>query len=205
MAAIAHEGLVAMNQVQELLILSDGRIDEAVERLQSLFALMAVQPGFIDATVGRGIDDPAQLLVLHAWERLEDWTAFAASSAKVAFSATRPDALYTFEPTPMNWKVDGASDAITDATVVRRTVCREGAGPDLGHASATRIGRYIDNDPRFSGATLQLAYYAGFDAYRAARVPVGRRARAYLADDAFQLLASRYAPTDVMSAARTAT
>ena len=191
-----------MNQVHEMLILHDGRIGEAVERLQSLFALMATQPGFIDASVGRGIDDPTRLLVLHAWERLEDWTAFSASPAKVAFSATRPDALYTFEPTAMNWKVDQASGAITDATIVRRTICREGAGPGLGHASATRIGRYVDNDPRFSGATLQLAYYAGFDAYRAARVPVGRRARAYLADDAYQLLASRFAPRHVMSAAR---
>jgi len=194
-----------MNQVQEMLILSDGRIEEAVERLQGLFSLMAVQPGFIDATVGRGIDDPTRLLVLHAWESLEDWTAFSASSAKAAFLATRPDALYRFEPTGMNWKVDGASAAIADATVGRRTVCREGAGPDLGHASATRIGRYVDNDPRFSGATLQLAYYAGFDAYRAARVPVGRRARAYLADDAYQLLASRYAPNHATSAGRTTT
>ena len=189
-----------MNQVQELLILSDGRIDAAVERLQSLFALMATQPGFIDATVGRGIDDPERLLVLHAWERLEDWTAFSASSAKVAFSATRPDALYTFEPTAMNWKVDQASGAITDASVVRRTVCREGAGPALGHASGARIGRYVDNDPRFGGATLQLAYYASSDAYRAARVPVGRRARAYLLDDAYQLLASRFAPNHAISA-----
>ena len=194
-----------MNQVQESLLLSDGRSDEAVERLQSLFALMALQPGFIDATLGRGIDDPARLLVLHAWDRLEDWTAFSASTAKFAFSATRPDALYTFEPAGMNWKVEGASGDITDATVVRRTICREGAGPGLGHASASRLGRYVDNDPGFSGATLQLAYYASFDAYRAARVPVGRRARAYLADDAFQLLASRFAPRDLTAVAKTAT
>ncbi len=194
-----------MNQVQELLILNDERIDEAVEHLQGLFALMASQPGFIDATVGRGLEEPARLLVLHAWERLEDWTAFSASLAKVAFSATRPDALYSFEPTAMNWKVEQANGAMTDATVVRRTVCREGAGPDLGHASAARIGRYVDNDPRFSGATLQLAYYASSDAYRAARVPVGRRARGYLADDAYQFLASRFAPNDAMSAARTST
>ncbi len=192
-----------MNQVHEMLILTDGRAGEAVERLQSLFALMAVQPGFIDATVGRGLDDETKLLVLHTWERLEDWQTFSASPVKVAFSATRPDALYTFEPIGMNWELDQTAGSLTDATVVRHTVCREGAGPAIGNAAASRIGHYVDNDVRFTGATIQLAYYPSLDAYRVAHVPVGRRARAYIVDDAYQLLASRYAPRNVMSAGRT--
>jgi hypothetical protein len=52
---------------------------------------------------------------------------------------------------------------------------------------ASRTGRYLDNEPRFEGATLQLSYYDSLQTYRTNKVPVGRRARAYLADEGYEI------------------
>ncbi|HLF79301.1 MAG TPA: antibiotic biosynthesis monooxygenase [Dehalococcoidia bacterium] len=180
-----------MIQVQEMLVVAAGRESEAAKRLESLFDLMAQQPSFRDALVGRGIEDPSRILVLHAWERLEDWTTFQASEQKTAFSASRPSGLYEFEVIGMNWQLEVDSGVPSGAGAVRRTVYKEGAAPSHGSVVASRTARYLDDEPRFQGATLQLSYYDSPQSYKTNKVPVGRRARAYLADEGFELVASR--------------
>ncbi len=93
-----------MNQVTEMPRLFDAvRIDDALARLDSLFAIMLRQPGFLRAEVLRSLDDPRRLLVLHAWRDLADWQRFQVSDTKIAFTNARPVALYEFLPCPMNW------------------------------------------------------------------------------------------------------
>ena len=93
-----------MNQVQEMLRLKDaGKAIQAVERLSCLFNLMSRQPGFLRTEVFRNVDSPDTLLVLHAWETIEAWQTFQHSEEKVAFSASRPAALYDVIPCGMNW------------------------------------------------------------------------------------------------------
>jgi heme-degrading monooxygenase HmoA len=111
-----------MNQVQEMFKLNDaGRIDEALSRLGGLFEVMATQPGFLHAEVTRDASDEKTLLVLHAWERLEDWQAFQTSQWKLDFMAGRPEGLYNPVPVGMNWTLL-AGDEAPSGRFVRRVL-----------------------------------------------------------------------------------
>ena len=101
-----------MNQVQEMFKLNDAaRLDEALSRLSGLFDVMAQQPGFLHAEVTRDAADEKTLLVLHAWERLEDWQAFQGSQWKLDFMAGRPEGLYNPVPIGMNWTLVAGEEA----------------------------------------------------------------------------------------------
>jgi heme-degrading monooxygenase HmoA len=189
-----------MNQVQELVVVTPGREGEAVKRLEGLLGMMALRPGFRDASVGRGIEDPSRILVLHCWQRLEDWHAYQVSKEKQDFIAGRPPALYEFQVVGMNWQLDVDSGSTQGAAALRRTVYKEGTAPTHGIVVASRTGRYVDAEPQFEGATLQLSYYDSVQSYRTNRVPVGRRARAYLADEGYELVASSLAEPGVVAA-----
>lgn len=146
-----------MNQVTEMLQLAPGASEsDAVARLSRLFEMMGGQPGFLRAEVLRRQDAPAMLLVLHAWERLEDWQAFQTSDAKTEFSASRPASLYSFVPCGMNWRLE-AGHTEGEARFLRREVLRGPAPPLSGEgvvASATLA--YEDAEPEYRGATLRL-------------------------------------------------
>jgi len=153
-----------MNQVQELLRLTSAdQSDEAALRLSGLFGLMSEQPGFLGAEVLRGIAEPETLLVLHAWRDRDDWQTFQASPAKVAFSASRPDSLYSFLPCGMNWRSLQA-DGEREGALLRREVIRD-------ESLALRRGEgvagcqtyvYVDEDPTlYRGCTLRLTRLSG--------------------------------------------
>jgi heme-degrading monooxygenase HmoA len=111
-----------MNQVQEMLRLTAAdKSDEAVLRLTGLFRLMSEQPGFLGAEVLRAIHEPETLIVLHAWRDLADWQTFQTSQPKLDFSASRPEALYSFLPCGMNWRSQQA-DGAREGALLRREV-----------------------------------------------------------------------------------
>jgi heme-degrading monooxygenase HmoA len=148
-----------MNQVTEMLRLAPGASDrDAVARLAGLFEIMSRQPGFQSAEVLRRIDRPDTLLVLHAWDRIEDWQAFQRSEAKVSFSASRPASLYSFVPCGMNWRLEAAVGDVAEGPFLRREVLR---GPAALAAATSDIlagatFSYADDEPEFAGATLRL-------------------------------------------------
>ena len=147
-----------MNQVTEMLRLATGASEgAAIARLSGLFEIMSGEKGFRRAEVLRRIDEPDVLLVLHAWDRIEDWQAFQSSEAKTAFSAGRPASLYTFLPCGMNWRLEAGDSERPDGAFLRREVTREPARPRFGPdivASATFS--YQDDEPSLAGATLRL-------------------------------------------------
>jgi heme-degrading monooxygenase HmoA len=151
-----------MNQVQEMLRLKDaGKAIQAVERLSCLFNLMSKQPGFLRSEVFRNVDNPDTLLVLHAWENLEAWQTFQTSESKVAFSASRPAALYDFVPCGMNWTALGEDDD-KGGRYLRRELIRPATnaepGPRRGeHVKASQTFTYADDDlPEYRGRILRL-------------------------------------------------
>src|SRR5690348_16905588 len=172
----------AMNQVQELLVLSDvSRMDEGLSRLSGLCDVMARQPGFLHAEVCRGLAQPERLLVLHAWERLEDWQTFSASQWKRIFIAERPLGLYEFETVGMNWQVGSPPD-VSSYDFLRRAVSRTPVGMQAGtHKQQT--GRYVDDLPQFAGTSLTLTYF-GCTADCEAALP----ANGALVDEAFEVM-----------------
>ncbi len=150
-----------MNQVQEMLRLKDaGKAIQAVERLSCLFNLMSRQPGFLRSEVFRNVDAPDTLLVLHAWESLEAWQTFQHSEQKVAFSASRPAALYDFVPCGMNWtSLDEEEDK--GGRYLRREVIRPATdqpGPRRGESvKASQTFTYVDVElPEYRGRILRL-------------------------------------------------
>jgi heme-degrading monooxygenase HmoA len=182
-----------MNQVQEMVAVTPGREAEAIARLEGLLAMMAVQPGFLAANIGRGIEDPSRLLALHAWETIEHWQTYQASKEKVDFIASRAAGLYEFATVGMNWQVESVTGDLNAGSIVRRTLYKEGAGPRLDGAVAGRTCRYVDDLPQFAGAMLQICCYDNPESYRKARVPVGRKSRSYLVDEGFEVQAKRTA------------
>jgi heme-degrading monooxygenase HmoA len=143
-----------MNQVQEMLKLTDpGRVNEALARLGGLFDMMVRQPGFLRAEVTRDVADAASLLVLHAWERLEDWQAFQTSAWKVAFSASRPESLYTFVPVGMNWTLVAGDEARAGGRYVRRVMSSK-EPPACDETVFTSAG----DDPSYAGWWLTLEH-----------------------------------------------
>lgn len=150
-----------MNQVQEMLRLKDaGKAIQAVERLSCLFNLMSRQPGFLRTEVLRNVDSPDTLLVLHAWEDLEAWQTFQHSEEKVAFSASRPAALYDFVPCGMNWTSLHQEDD-KGGRYLRREVIRPSTdqpGPRRGeHVKVSQTFTYADNElAEYQGRILRL-------------------------------------------------
>jgi heme-degrading monooxygenase HmoA len=151
-----------MNQVQEMLRLKDaGKAIQAVERLSCLFNLMSKQPGFLRAEVFRNTEDADTLLVLHAWENLEAWQTFQTSEAKVAFSASRPAALYDFVPCGMNW-TSISEDDDKGGRYLRREVIRPATGVEPGprrgeQVKASQTFAYADDElPEYRGRILRL-------------------------------------------------
>ena len=150
-----------MNQVQEMLRLKDaGKAIQAVERLSCLFNLMSRQPGFLRTEVFRNVDSPDTLLVLHAWENLEAWQTFQHSEEKVAFSASRPAALYDFVPCGMNWTSLHEEDD-KGGRYLRREVIRPSTdqpGPRRGeHVKVSQTFTYADNElAEYQGRILRL-------------------------------------------------
>jgi heme-degrading monooxygenase HmoA len=150
-----------MNQVQEMLRLKDaGKAIQAVERLSCLFNLMAKQPGFLRAEVFRSVDSPDTLLVLHAWDSLEAWQTFQRSEAKIAFSASRPAALYDFVPCGMNW-TSLHDEEDKGGRYLRREVIRPSnlePGPRRGEqVKASQTFTYADDElPEYKGRILRL-------------------------------------------------
>src|SRR5579875_310895 len=66
---------------------------EACERLTRLHGLMAAAPGFIDAQICAGIDDPSRYLVTRAWLNGEAHAAYRASPAQQDYARDRPPSL----------------------------------------------------------------------------------------------------------------
>ena len=151
-----------MNQVTEMPRLFDAsKIDDALARLDNLFAIMLRQPGFLRAEVLRSLDDPRRLLVLHAWRELADWQRFQSSETKIAFTSARPAALYEFLPCAMNW-LAAADAGELQASFLRRELVKaerlEELSGDGIASSATLV--YQDDVPEFRGLTMRLTRYA---------------------------------------------
>ena len=147
-----------MNQVMEILRLVPGASgDDAVARLSTLFEMMSRAKGFHESEVLRSTDEPGLLLVLHTWDSIEDWHAFQSSDIKIAFSASRPAFLYTFEPCGMNWLLQSGEGRGQDGAFLRREVIREPlepySGPDV---VASQTFSYQDYEPALAGAMLRL-------------------------------------------------
>jgi hypothetical protein len=130
---------------------------EAITRLSTLFEMMSRASGFREAEVLRSISEPGFLLVLHAWDSLEDWTAFQTSDTKIAFSSTRPAFLYNFIPCGVNWRYEKTNGQPGEGAFVRREVIREVLEPrsDAG-IGASRTFVYQDYEPTLVGTTLRL-------------------------------------------------
>ena len=157
-----------MNQVQEMLRLKDAsKAIQAVERLSCLFNLMAKQPGFLRSEVFRNVDSPDTLLVLHAWDSLEAWQTFQTSADKVAFSASRPAALYDFIPCGMNWTSLHVDDD-KGGRYLRREVLRPTTTepqPRRGdHIKASQTFIYADQElPEYRDRILRLTRQRGVE------------------------------------------
>jgi heme-degrading monooxygenase HmoA len=150
-----------LNQVTELLRLVPGAsIEDAIIRLSTLFDLMARAPGFQRAEVLRKTDEPDKLLVMHSWNELADWTDFRSSDTKIAFTASRPDFLYTFMPCGIDWLLqDGESTQEGD--YVHREVIRDVLQPASGlDVTASQTFTYQDYEPRLEGAWLRLTRHS---------------------------------------------
>src|SRR5690606_13254218 len=137
-----------MNQVTEMLRLAPGAsVSDAIARLSTLFDMMGAQKGFRSAEVLRRTDEPDLLLVLHAWDSIQDWQAFRSSDAKVSFSAGRPASLYSFVPCGMDWRLE-SGDVEGEGSCLRMEVLKGPAEPVTGRgvrASATFT--YQDYEP----------------------------------------------------------
>jgi heme-degrading monooxygenase HmoA len=147
-----------MNQVMEQLRLAPGATEsEAITRLSTLFEMMSRAKGFREAEVLHSLADPGLLLVLHSWDRLEDWTTFQTSDTKIAFSSSRPAFLYNFMPCGMNWKLeDGA--ATGEGSFVRREVIQEALEPRSGpDVVSSQTFSYRDYEADLTGAMLRLS------------------------------------------------
>ncbi len=146
-----------MNQVTELLQLVPGAsIDDAVARLKTLFDLMNSSKGFRDAELLRKTDEPDRLFVLHTWDDLADWTAFRSADTKMAFSASRPDFLYTFVPCGINWLPREGTHS-QDGDFVRRELIHEALAPSTGpNVVCSETFSYQDYDPTLDGVSLRL-------------------------------------------------
>jgi heme-degrading monooxygenase HmoA len=153
-----------MNQVQEMLRLTAAdKSDEAVLRLTGLFRLMSEQPGFLGAEVLRAIHEPETLIVLHAWRDLADWQTFQTSQPKLDFSASRPEALYSFLPCGMNWRSQQA-DGAREGALLRREVVRDESLPLRSGAGIEGCQTYVfvDDEPAmYRGCTLRLSRLSG--------------------------------------------
>jgi heme-degrading monooxygenase HmoA len=159
-----------MNQVTEMFRLNDiARTDEALARLGGLFDVMARQPGFLHAEVTRDAADEKTLLVLHAWQRLEDWRAFQASQWKIDFMARRPEGLYNPVPVGMNWTLVAGKEA-----------------------PSGRFIRRVFSQTDLSGVDAQLFSAAGSDeSYPARWMALEHRAQASGDDGWFEVLVTR--------------
>jgi heme-degrading monooxygenase HmoA len=147
-----------MNQVTEMLRLAPGAsVEDAVARLAGLFEMMRGEPGFCSAEVLRRLDEPSVLLVLHAWERLEDWQAFQTSPPKLDFSASRPASLYTFVPCGMNWRLEaGGLDGA--GAFLRREVLRGEAAPRSGaEVTSSATNAFEGSEADHAGTALRLS------------------------------------------------
>jgi quinol monooxygenase YgiN len=185
-----------MNQVTEMPRLFDAvRIDDALARLDSLFAIMLRQPGFLRAEVLRSLDDPRRLLVLHAWRDLADWQRFQVSDTKIAFTNARPVALYEFLPCPMNWlapkDTGGPFTPILRRELVRADRLDALSGDGVAY-STTCV--YRDDAPEFRGLAMRLTRYA--EPPRSSTRDAGA-----LADETFELLLQRSAALDTAASA----
>jgi heme-degrading monooxygenase HmoA len=146
-----------MNQVTELLRLVPGAsIDDAVTRLRTLFDLMNSSEGFRDAELLRKVDEPDLMLVLHTWDDIADWTAFRSADTKMAFSATRPDFLYTFVPCGIDW-LDKEGEHSQEGGFVHRELIREALKPSSGpEVVCSQTFSYQDYEPSLEGVSLRL-------------------------------------------------
>jgi heme-degrading monooxygenase HmoA len=147
-----------MNQVTEMLRLAEGALErDAIARLSVLFEMMDREPGFREAEVLRRTDEPGVLLVLHAWESIEDWQTFQNSEPKAAFAASRPASLYSFLPCGMSWQLRGG-DATPDAgRFLRREVLRGPVEPLAGEGvQASATFSYLDYNPELQEASMRL-------------------------------------------------
>ena len=172
-----------MNQVMEMLRLAPGATEnDAVARLSTLFDMMSRANGFHEAEVLRSIDEPGLLMVLHTWDSISDWTAFQTSDTKMAFSASRPAFLYSFEPCGMNWLLQ-AGESTHEGAFVRRHVIIEPLEPLSGPGVVcSQTFSYQDYEPALAGAMLRLT--------RARTEPSKGRdsGESVIADDVFESL-----------------
>ena len=147
-----------MNQVTEMLRLAPGApVTEAIARLAWLFEMMSREKGFRNAELVRNVEDPDLLLVLHAWDNIEDWQAFRSSDAKIGFAVQRPDSLYTFQPCGMNWRHEAGESTSRGGAILRREVVREPAAPRTGPGVVTSATfSYRDYEPEFAATTMRL-------------------------------------------------
>jgi len=147
-----------MNQVTEMLRLTPGAsIENAIARLSSLFDMMDAAPGFQTSEILRNQGDPDLLLVLHAWDDITDWQSFQTSDAKVAFSAGRPAALYSFVPCGMNWSTDEPGPLPQDGAFLHREVVRGAQSPATGAGVvSSHVLTYQDNEATYLGATQRF-------------------------------------------------
>jgi hypothetical protein len=130
---------------------------EAITRLSTLFEMMNRAAGFREAEVLRNTAEPGLLLVLHAWDTLEDWSAFQTSDTKIAFSSTRPAFLYNFIPCGVNWHYEETNGGADEGAFVRREVIRETLAPRTdADVASSRTYAYQDYEPSLVGATLRL-------------------------------------------------
>ena len=88
--------------VNEILVFSRGRRQEALDRLAWIHGLMAPQPGFERAIVATFLGDPVSHTILRLWKDEEVYLAFRATPDG-NYGRGRPEGLYVNEKVIPQW------------------------------------------------------------------------------------------------------
>ncbi len=104
--------------LNEILVFSPGRRQEALDRLAWIHGLMAAQPGFREAIVARYLGDPARHTIMRFWDDEDIFQTFRAGPDG-NYGRGRPEGLYVNErvATPLIGLAETAGSAKGDVLV----------------------------------------------------------------------------------------
>lgn len=89
--------------LNEILVFSPGRRQEAFDRLAYIHGLMARSAGFRQAFVARSLGDPFRHAILRLWESADAYQAFRAGPDGT-YGRNRPEGLYVNEKVVPQWE-----------------------------------------------------------------------------------------------------
>ena len=114
--------------VNEILVFSPGRRQEALDRLGWIHGLMAPQPGFIVALVAKYLGDPTTHTVLRLWEDEAAFQRFR-EGPDGNYGRGRPEGLYKNEQVVPQWNsvLEATGDAKGNLLVKVQQGVPEGA------------------------------------------------------------------------------